>query len=80
MEPHFLILFKDAAFSSGLTGGAKSITNPALWDLPQNAENIQVQRLENELAQLREDMRSITEDQEAVNEELQSANERTSFR
>ncbi|MBC7534955.1 MAG: PAS domain-containing protein, partial [Ferruginibacter sp.] len=38
-------------------------------------KDIQIQLLEQELAQAREDMRSITEDQEASNEELQSANE-----
>jgi two-component system CheB/CheR fusion protein len=75
VEPYFLILFKDAAFSSGLAGGTPKGSQPDPADSPKDSENIHVQRLENELAQLREDMRSITEDQEAVNEELQSANE-----
>ena len=75
VEPYFLILFKDPDFPSGLAGGTQKSSQPDPVDLPQNSENVHVQRLENELAQLREDMRSITEDQEAANEELQSANE-----
>ena len=71
----FLILFKDAVFSSGPSGGNRKDSQPAPADMPQNDENVRIQTLENELAQLREDMRGITEDQEAVNEELQSANE-----
>jgi len=75
VEPHFLILFKDDAFFTGLAGIAKKDSTPFNADTPQNPEIQQIKALENELNQIREDMRSITEDQEAANEELQSANE-----
>lgn len=75
VEPYSLILFKEAVSSSGLAANGQedlSLTPPELRHSPEIEH---IQRLENELAQLREDMKSITEDQEAVNEELQSANE-----
>ena len=74
LEPYYLILFHDnylndtdeLVVSNKKKGSAKT---------KKDEKDIQIQLLEQELAQAREDMRSITEDQEASNEELQSANE-----
>jgi len=71
-EPHFLILFKDDGPNPEI---ANMLANSRTLDSQQTFESLQIQRLQDELAQVREDMRTITEDQEAVNEELQSANE-----
>ena len=75
VEPHFLILFKDTLFSSGLTDRVQGDSQPLAPEILKSLESEHIKRLENELTQVREDMRHITEDQEAVNEELQSANE-----
>jgi two-component system, chemotaxis family, CheB/CheR fusion protein len=75
VEHYYLILFKDAGYSTGVPGIVpKDRKQPGL-ELKQSAEKIYSKRLEDELSQIREDMRVIAEDQEAVNEELQSANE-----
>jgi two-component system, chemotaxis family, CheB/CheR fusion protein len=71
-ERHYLVLFRDRE-----TNGPREQTEP---DKPGGhseggTERLRNQRLEKELAALREDMRSFVEDQEAVIEELQSANE-----
>ncbi len=73
-ELHFLVLFKDSTHPAALEGSTQK-NIPASGTLQQSLESSHIERLENELTQVREDMRSITEDQEAVNEELQSANE-----
>ncbi len=75
VEPHFLILFKDTANFPAHDGQTQNDVHQAVPEIQQSPEKLHIQRLENELAQVREDMRSISEDQEAVNEELQSANE-----
>ena len=76
IELHFLILFKDRSSSIGISDEQKDNNeSPDFKDVKKTKEQIQIQKLQKELAQAREDMRSITEDQEASNEELQSANE-----
>jgi two-component system, chemotaxis family, CheB/CheR fusion protein len=73
-EPHFLILFGDAA-----SDGSDAVPAPETAARPTDGDGGIVhqrnQQLEKELASLREDMRNFVEDQEAVIEELQSANE-----
>ena len=73
LEPYYLVLFHD----NNLNDTDVSVTNRKKVSAKTKKEekDIQIQLLEQELAQAREDMRSITEDQEASNEELQSANE-----
>ena len=74
LEPYYLVLFHDnnVTDTDGLvTGNRKKVSVKT----KKEEKDIQIQLLEQELAQAREDMRSITEDQEASNEELQSANE-----
>ena len=74
LEPYYLILFHDNNLNDTdafVTTNRKK--NSA--KTKKEEKDIQIQLLEQELAQAREDMRSITEDQEASNEELQSANE-----
>ena len=73
LEPYYLILFHNNNFydyDDIIVGNKKKSSK-----IKKDEKDIQVQLLENELAQAREDMRGITEDQEASNEELQSANE-----
>ena len=74
LEPYYLILFHDHNLNNT---GVSVITNrkKVSAKTKKDEKDIQIQLLEQELAQTREDMRSITEDQEASNEELQSANE-----
>jgi two-component system, chemotaxis family, CheB/CheR fusion protein len=76
IEPHYLILFKDQNNADSTSNQQKLKHYP---EDPKKSrktkEQVQIQKLIQELAQTREDMRSITEDQEASNEELQSANE-----
>ena len=74
VEPYYLILFHDnntTDTNGSVTGNTKKVSAKT----KKEEKDIQIQLLEQELAQAREDMRSITEDQEASNEELQSANE-----
>ena len=74
LEPYYLILFHDNNLNDNnpsVTTNRKKISAKT----KKEEKDIQIQLLEQELAQAREDMRSITEDQEASNEELQSANE-----
>ena len=73
-EPHFLILFRDAA-SNGSEAGPETEAGARLKDGDGSVVYQRNQQLEKELASLREDMRNLVEDQEAVIEELQSANE-----
>jgi two-component system CheB/CheR fusion protein len=74
LEPHFLILFKEGFQRSNSSGDqTKKVQTGAFPSLSE--DKIRIQKLQTELAQVREDMKSITEDQEASNEELQSANE-----
>jgi two-component system CheB/CheR fusion protein len=70
VDPHFLILFNKTELAPNpvLKGDGLAAAN-------NQAAQLRIQQLENELAQNREDMRSITEDQEAANEELQSTSE-----
>jgi two-component system CheB/CheR fusion protein len=63
---YFLIVFKEQR-------SEQQITKPVEYKATDKDHHIE--RLENELAVLRDKMKSIAEDQEAVNEELQSANE-----
>jgi two-component system, chemotaxis family, CheB/CheR fusion protein len=76
IEPHFLILFREVhpepAHSDSELRDDKLEKHKVE---KRTKEHIQIQKLLQELAQVREDMKSITEDQEASNEELQSANE-----
>ena len=74
IEPYYLILFHDnnSLGNKSVPLSKKRISNSKA---EQDDKNLRIQRLEQELAQIREDMRSITEEQEAANEELQSANE-----
>ncbi|HEY4656673.1 MAG TPA: CheR family methyltransferase [Cyclobacteriaceae bacterium] len=71
-EPHYLILFRDAA-----SGSSIKTTRPLKKTVrhEKDEQELRIQQLEQELAQTREDLRFIIEDQEAANEELQSANE-----
>ena len=74
VEPYYLILFHDNNPSDNDRSVISNRKNVSA-KTKKEENNIQIQLLEQELAQAREDMRSITEDQEASNEELQSANE-----
>jgi two-component system CheB/CheR fusion protein len=74
LEPHFLILFKDGSLRSGSSEDHSKEVGTGTPP-PLNVDKIRIQKLQMELAQVREDMKGITEDQEASNEELQSANE-----
>ncbi len=74
LEPYYLILFHDSNLNDS-DGSAISNRKKVSAKTKKDEKDIQIQLLEQELAQAREDMRSITEDQEASNEELQSANE-----
>ena len=74
LEPYYLVLFHSNNLTDtegSVTGSRKKVSAKTRKD----EKDIQIQLLQQELAQAREDMRSITEDQEANNEELQSANE-----
>ena len=76
IESHFLILFKDTTPLDSIQNEHLINNKPkALKIIKETKDQIENQKLIEELAQVREDMRSITEDQEASNEELQSANE-----
>jgi two-component system CheB/CheR fusion protein len=75
IEPYYLILFKDNTPNPKQDIHIRKGSKTPNTDLNQSIESIQVEKLKNELAQVRQDMQIITEDQEAVNEELQSANE-----
>ncbi|MBC7607484.1 MAG: PAS domain-containing protein, partial [Burkholderiales bacterium] len=79
LEPYYLVLFHDPNLNDTEVSpaGTKGIRNKRKISTKtlKDEKEIQIQLLEQELAQAREDMRSITEDQEASNEELQSANE-----
>jgi two-component system CheB/CheR fusion protein len=76
IEPHYLILFKEniPAIENTIELNGKNKT-AVFKDGIKTKEQIQIQKLTQELAHARADMRSITEYQEASNEELQSANE-----
>ncbi|MBC7745235.1 MAG: PAS domain-containing protein, partial [Flavobacterium sp.] len=74
MEPYYLILFHDNNLND-TDSSVKTNRKKVSAKTKKEEKDIQIQLLEQELAQAREDMRSITEDQEASNEELQSANE-----
>jgi len=74
LELHYLILFKEDILRSDSTSDqTKKVQTGAIPSLSE--DKIRIQKLQMELAQVREDMKGITEDQEASNEELQSANE-----
>ncbi|HTR27824.1 MAG TPA: chemotaxis protein CheB, partial [Puia sp.] len=73
-EPHFLILFREAAAGTFETM-SESEAGAKPTDGGDSAVHRRNQQLEKELSSLREDMRNFVEDQEAVIEELQSANE-----
>ncbi|MCM4168080.1 histidine kinase [Arenibacter sp. H213] len=78
VEPHYLVLFHE----QGPQEDAISVTDKK-WSKEAGIgestkmieKDLQIQQLQDELAQTREDMCSIIESQEAANEELQSANE-----
>lgn len=72
-EPHYLILFRDVAAGSSASVADTDAAHPSAAE--GDVVHRRNQRLEKELASLREDMRNFAEDQEAVIEELQSANE-----
>jgi two-component system CheB/CheR fusion protein len=76
IEPHYLILFKDLS-STDQNGFKQNEQHKTEYSkaAKKTKEQVQIQKLIQELAQTRADMRNITEDQEASNEELQSANE-----
>jgi PAS domain S-box-containing protein len=74
LEPYYLILFHNNSVN-GADWLATSNKKKVSAKTKKDEKDIQIQLLEQELAQAREDMRSITEEQEASNEELQSANE-----
>jgi len=76
IEPHYLVLFKDHDKTDSSGKQQKLKLSPEEAKAPRKTrEQVQIQKLIQELAQTRADMKSITEDQEASNEELQSANE-----
>jgi len=69
IEPYYLVLFHEQTSA----GGDKP--HKPFKDSENDEKSRRIQRLEQELVEVREDMRRVTEEQEAANEELQSANE-----
>jgi len=72
---HFLVLFEEKAGEDGsVTAPAKQSPKPSFKEL-EDAKELQISQLKQELAATKEYLQSIIEGQEATNEELQSANE-----
>ena len=70
---HFLVLFEEKISEDGLTPPVKQ-QKPSPKEM-EDAKDLQISQLKQELAATKEYLQSIIEGQEATNEELQSANE-----
>jgi two-component system CheB/CheR fusion protein len=72
-DQHFLILFHEEPSGRSRRSDSKSADKPTRK--ANQAEKLEIARLEHELAASREYLQSVIQDMEAANEELQSANE-----
>jgi two-component system, chemotaxis family, CheB/CheR fusion protein len=70
---HFLILFEEKP-EDAAAASAKQLPKPSSKEI-EDAKEVQISQLKQELAATKEYLQSIIEGQEATNEELQSANE-----
>jgi two-component system CheB/CheR fusion protein len=72
-DQHFLVLFHEDPPSKSRRSHSKTADKSARKS--NQAEKLEIARLEHELAASREYLQSVIQDMEAANEELQSANE-----
>jgi two-component system, chemotaxis family, CheB/CheR fusion protein len=71
---HFLVLFEEKVGEDGVPLPVKQLPKPSPKEV-EDAKDLQISQLKQELAATKEYLQSIIEGQEATNEELQSANE-----
>jgi two-component system, chemotaxis family, CheB/CheR fusion protein len=72
---HFLILFEEKPQEDGASPAPAKVAPKASSKEAEDAKELQISQLKQELAATKEYLQSIIEGQEATNEELQSANE-----